>query len=76
MSLLWRTVIAMSGTVHKPLTSLYLLRELRAGVIMMPWKNSMWDSSRTTNNMEKVSKFGDLLLSGPVTNTKAIGWKM
>ena len=36
VSILWRTVIAMSGTVHKPLTSLYLLIELRAGVIMMP----------------------------------------
>ena len=29
-----------------------------------------------TKSMEKVRKFGDLLLSGPVTNTKAIGWKM
>ena len=36
VSILWRPVIAMSGTVHKPLTSLYLLTELRAGVIMMP----------------------------------------
>ena len=71
MSILWRTVIAMSGTVHKPLTNLYLLIELRAGVIMMPGKNSVWDSSRTTNNMEKVRKFGQV-----VTNTKAIGSKM
>ena len=71
MSILWRTVIAMSGTVHKPLTNLYLLIELRAGVIMMPGKNSVWDSSRTTKGMEKVSKFGQV-----VTNTKAIGSKM